>query len=278
MNSSPALSREEFRVVPMDLSWRQLLRVSAYGELGLLLLTTLALRDVLAAGLSVLVLIGLALWLWHARRHSVVTRLAVGGTLEMLGLRWRGEKIAVILLGLLFADMGFYTLTGAASNLLNGSDWFALALPAGLATFAGTGLASVIAILVGRANNYLPDDLARNVAVGAALALILVLTLGAFTSHPAAAAARAAELRVTTQNIAYSTTTLVAPGRRVTIALDNRDLFWHTFTIDALKVDLKVPMRALQRVEFDAPPGSYTFYCSIPGHSLLGMQGTLVVK
>ncbi len=30
--------------------------------------------------------------------------------------------------------------------------------------------------------------------------------------------------------------------------------------------------------EFDAKPGTYTFYCSVPGHEAGGMKGTLTVK
>jgi uncharacterized cupredoxin-like copper-binding protein len=60
--------------------------------------------------------------------------------------------------------------------------------------------------------------------------------------------------------------------------LDNHDLFWHTFTSDELGVDLKVPMSASQQIQFTAGPGVYHFHCTIPGHDLLGMTGTLTVQ
>lgn len=63
----------------------------------------------------------------------------------------------------------------------------------------------------------------------------------------------------------------------VTLNLSNRDLWWHTFTIDELGVDLKVPMGAEREVTFSAPAGTYKYYCSIPGHDAI-MHGTLSIK
>ena len=33
-----------------------------------------------------------------------------------------------------------------------------------------------------------------------------------------------------------------------------------------------------QQVTFTAAPGTYRFYCAIPGHTALGMAGTLTVR
>ena len=32
-----------------------------------------------------------------------------------------------------------------------------------------------------------------------------------------------------------------------------------------------------RRIVFNAPPGTYTFYCQIPGHRQAGMQGTITI-
>jgi hypothetical protein len=45
-------------------------------------------------------------------------------------------------------------------------------------------------------------------------------------------------LLVEARNIAFVPTALDARGRKVTVALRNRDLFWHTFAIDAVGLDL----------------------------------------
>jgi plastocyanin len=31
-------------------------------------------------------------------------------------------------------------------------------------------------------------------------------------------------------------------------------------------------------MQFDLPPGSYTFYCAMPGHEALGMKATFTVQ
>ena len=62
----------------------------------------------------------------------------------------------------------------------------------------------------------------------------------------------------------------------MTVAVRNRDLFWHTFTIDTLGVDITAPV-GVRSASFEAEPGTYEFYCRIPGHATLGMRGTLTV-
>jgi plastocyanin len=69
----------------------------------------------------------------------------------------------------------------------------------------------------------------------------------------------------------------LANGRTVAVVVENADLFWHTFTIEALNIDVRVPVKATRRTTFTARPGEYEFTCAIPGHEAVGMEGTLVV-
>jgi plastocyanin len=85
-------------------------------------------------------------------------------------------------------------------------------------------------------------------------------------------------LLVESRNVAFDPTALTAPAGKVTVAMRNRDLFWHTFTVDALALDLRVPVGRLRAATIDARPGTYRFYCGIPGHATLGMRGTLTVR
>jgi nitrite reductase (NO-forming) len=75
----------------------------------------------------------------------------------------------------------------------------------------------------------------------------------------------------------FSPGDIEAPEGEVALALSNLDAFPHDFTIDEL--DVQVPVDANETVEatFEASPGVYTFYCSIPGHREAGMEGTITV-
>lgn len=63
------------------------------------------------------------------------------------------------------------------------------------------------------------------------------------------------------------------------ITLVNRGAIVHNFTIDQLNVhsgDIKPGQSTT--VTINAPAGTYTYYCAIPGHRAAGMVGTLTVK
>lgn len=63
----------------------------------------------------------------------------------------------------------------------------------------------------------------------------------------------------------------------VTLEITNPDAFDHDFVIDEFDVKTTLPAGETTKVTFDATPGTYTFYCSIPGHREAGMEGTMTV-
>lgn len=87
-----------------------------------------------------------------------------------------------------------------------------------------------------------------------------------------------AGISLVAENVAFDQAELSASAGSITVSLGNRDLFWHTFTVEELGVDLRVPVSAEMTVTFDAPPGEYRFFCDIPGHPEAGMEGTLIVE
>ncbi len=93
-----------------------------------------------------------------------------------------------------------------------------------------------------------------------------------------ATAAPDADASLVAEDVSFSHTGLAARSGEVTVALANEDLFWHTFTIQELGVDLLVPVGAVRTVTFDAPAGTYEFICRIPGHPEAGMKGTLTIR
>jgi nitrite reductase (NO-forming) len=78
----------------------------------------------------------------------------------------------------------------------------------------------------------------------------------------------------------------VAPG--TTIELVNTGGAEHDFSLDDrnnegvpnLEIDVDMPQGFSGTVEIpaDTPPGTYYFYCDIPGHEAAGMHGTIIVQ
>jgi len=83
-------------------------------------------------------------------------------------------------------------------------------------------------------------------------------------------------------SLAYDEKSVSASSGNVTIDFDNKQALQHDVTVadSSGKVlgatDLVSSGTASTTVNLQ--PGSYTFYCSVPGHREAGMQGTLTVK
>ena len=75
----------------------------------------------------------------------------------------------------------------------------------------------------------------------------------------------------------FTPSELEATEGKVTIDITNPDAFDHDFVIDEFDVKVALPAGETTTVTFEAGPGTYTFYCSIPGHREAGMEGTLTV-
>src|SRR6266545_4279304 len=68
-------------------------------------------------------------------------------------------------------------------------------------------------------------------------------------------------------------------GETVALRLENSDTQAHYFDIDTLNVHVSIPTGNPALALFTpTTPGTYTFYCHVPGHREAGMVGTLVVK
>jgi len=235
----------------MDLS--RLVRIAAASEAVAMLFFALTHTDRDAVALGLASLIGLALLSWR-----------------------RGAGVGRVLLGLLFLDVTFFTASAAASLVSNGEGIGPVALQVSLAIISGIGLVAVIATFLRRPPVARP--LSRTIA---ALTILsgLVAVVSAGSARPVqAATVQPTSTRIETKDTAYSTLELTAGAGEIRIDMTNNDLFWHTFTIDSLGVDLRVPLAGTRTAVFSAAPGVYTYYCQIPGHAQAGMKGTLTVR
>ena len=117
-----------------------------------------------------------------------------------------------------------------------------LLVPASLVAFSLAGFIGAVAGLVhlrdpaaGR-GAAAPTGVLAVVFIFASLGLVWAMTDAAPQVAPAGA------LEVETVNVTFVPDSLRASSGEVRVAVRNRDLFWHTFTIDALGVDVTAPV------------------------------------
>lgn len=82
--------------------------------------------------------------------------------------------------------------------------------------------------------------------------------------------------------IAYTTTEASAKAGKVTVDFNNPQGLTHDVAIEDSGGETvgKTSLIASEETSTTVAlkPGNYTFYCSVPGHRELGMEGTLTVK
>lgn len=83
------------------------------------------------------------------------------------------------------------------------------------------------------------------------------------------------DVQVTAQQLMWAPDDVVINTGNSGIWIENKDGIRHTFTIPELDIDVEIPALKAQRVDIDAPPGSYLIICTVPGHE--SMTGTLTI-
>jgi uncharacterized cupredoxin-like copper-binding protein len=83
-------------------------------------------------------------------------------------------------------------------------------------------------------------------------------------------------------NLAYTATSATAKAGKVTVEFDNPQSLTHDVQIeDSSGKEVggtELIADGSDSATVDLEPGTYTFYCSVPGHREAGMEGTLTVK
>jgi plastocyanin len=190
-------------------------------------------------------------------------------SLVALGLLHVRRRLGELALGLLFADTLAFMVTAAWSNIAHREGAGAAALPLVLVAIAVAGLTAAVGCVAGR------GDARAAPALAIALA-VLVAGLGA-AARGGEAGPRPGDVVLEMRNAAFAVTRLAVPGGRTRIWVTNHDLFWHTFTVGQLGIDVRVPVHGRRAVVLESDGGRYEFVCAIPGHKQAGMRGTLVV-
>jgi uncharacterized cupredoxin-like copper-binding protein len=81
--------------------------------------------------------------------------------------------------------------------------------------------------------------------------------------------------------LAFDKKTLQAKAGKVTIVMSNPSELSHSVAIEGGGVNAAgevVGPGGTSTASADLKPGTYTFFCTVPGHRGAGMQGTLTVK
>ncbi len=103
------------------------------------------------------------------------------------------------------------------------------------------------------------------------------------TAAKAPAPAGALSLEANSEGqLKFSTTSLTAKAGKVSIDFTNMSPLAHNMTIEssAHKILGATPtfQGGTKTLTLDLKPGTYKFFCSVPGHRMAGMEGTLTVK
>ena len=119
-----------------------------------------------------------------------------------------------------------------------------------------------------------PRQLALVGIIGALIGVVAVIAF--FVAASGGSADR--ELLLGVSDLTYSTRSLRAQAGELHLAFANTDAVPHTFTIEALDVEVEAGGGEAARLTFTAEPGSYDFICTIPGHDTPSMRGVLTVE
>jgi plastocyanin len=101
------------------------------------------------------------------------------------------------------------------------------------------------------------------------------------SSSPAAGPSTSLKLAADSDGeLGYNTKQLTAKAGRVTITMTNMSPIEHNVTLARGSTVLGATptfQGGSKSLTLNLKPGTYTFYCSVPGHRAAGMEGTLTV-
>jgi plastocyanin len=124
----------------------------------------------------------------------------------------------------------------------------------------------------------------KKLAVASALALAsLALVACGSSSSTQSQGNNTVKIKTVPSGLEYTTDSATAEAGKVTIDFDNTQTLTHDVTVeeDSSGKTVGGTERLIETSEstvLDLKPGTYTYYCSIPGHREAGMEGTLTVE
>lgn len=226
-------------------------------------------RELMAAASvwAALLMIGVGIALTDPEAIAIGVGLALGAVLLRRGKGVLGRLIVLVL----FADVLVFMAPAAVANVANGEGLMAVLPPVALAVVALLGL---VATLV---SWFAPEGRSGRLVLPGVAVIVVVAVVSQLGVFGDPVDLRAGDEVLKMKAAEFARERIEVDAGPVSIVADNADLFWHTVTIDELDVDVRIPVQARRRVTFDAEPGTYTYYCAVPGHEAR-MKGKLVVS
>ena len=89
---------------------------------------------------------------------------------------------------------------------------------------------------------------------------------------------------MTTSNMSFQPDRITAgPGQVVAITLSNPDTIKHDFVLkdfggESIQVEVQPRQEITFTITMPDEPGEWRYYCSVPGHEALGMEGFIVAQ
>jgi plastocyanin len=98
----------------------------------------------------------------------------------------------------------------------------------------------------------------------------------------AAGGASTLKIEAAASGLAYSSTTASAKAGKVTVDFTNPQALTHDVAIEDSSGETigetELVAEGSSSAEVELKPGTYHYYCTVPGHREAGMEGTLTVK
>ncbi|MDO8601189.1 MAG: cupredoxin domain-containing protein [bacterium] len=91
----------------------------------------------------------------------------------------------------------------------------------------------------------------------------------------------AREIKIIGTDFAFNPSEITAKaGEKVKIIFQNNGNASHNLVVEGLGIGTKtIGFGKTDAIEFTSPtPGTYSFFCSIPGHKAAGMTGSLIIE
>lgn len=133
----------------------------------------------------------------------------------------------------------------------------------------------------GKTNNFLTQlGVGLGILLAIGLFLVVIGRMGIMNGLRGGKTAVPGTISLTAQDMRFGQEEIhLKVGQTVSFTLDNNDLYAHSFDTDDFNIHAAMPANSQVTASFTATrPGTFDFYCGVPGHTQAGMVGKIIVS